>query len=218
MKIIEKELKYEISKEYFYKIKTYLEQKSITKKESVTQINFYIDTQYLSFKEKDITIRIRQIFDHEIKYEFTIKTPLSVTENSPHIKIKNEFSIGLDEEIAIKLIKSPNLSEYKSLLSNLFHEAKIVTNLEELKVLGNLKTVRDFYIIDNRYEPINLDLNTYLGKEDYEIEWETEFLEENLQILNDIFYELKVANFKTIAKSKNFRFFNEFIYSYSSEK
>jgi uncharacterized protein YjbK len=52
-----------------------------------------------------------------------------------------------------------------------------------------LKTVRYFYLIDNRFELINLDISTYLGKKDFEIEWETD----NIKKL----YGLSLISFKS---------------------
>lgn len=208
MKNVEKELKYQLSKEDFTIFKKFLIENEYLKLSSFTQINYYIDTVGLFFKERDITIRIRKILQDTNKYEFTIKIPIN--ENSgENYKIKNEYNIILDEEIAINLISRNNFKDYERLFTDILREIEFKIDISKLKVIGQLNTKRELYIIDKNYEAINIDISSYLDEEDYEIEWETDRIDGAERIITDIFKKISIVpNSNCI--SKNTRFFDKY--------
>ncbi|WP_066498904.1 CYTH domain-containing protein [Abyssisolibacter fermentans] len=208
MKNVEKELKYQLSKEDFIIFKKFLIENEYLKLNSFTQINYYIDTEELIFKERDITIRIRKILADINKYEFTIKIPINKNYGENY-KIKNEYNIILDEEIAINLINRDNFKDYERLFTDILKEIEFKIDLNKLKVIGQLNTKRELYIIDKNYEAINIDISSYLDEEDYEIEWETEKIDGAERIITDIFKKISIVpNSNCI--SKNTRFFDKY--------
>ncbi|WDV47210.1 CYTH domain-containing protein [Clostridiaceae bacterium M8S5] len=210
MKSVEKELKYRLSQSDFIKFKEFLNNNKYIKVNSFIQINYYIDTKNFCFKEKDITVRIRKIIkDNDWSYEFTVKTPKGNNLND-YYKIKNEYTIILNSRIATNLITKNDFKKHKDIFSPIFNDMKLKVDLSKLNVLGELKTKRELYIIDKKYEPLNIDLNSYLKCEDYEIEWETEKISNAQKKIERIFYLLSIIP-QNGCVSKNTRFFNKYL-------
>lgn len=206
MKNIEKELKYELLKEDYIKFKSYLSEHGIKMINCCNQSNYYIDTNSFDFIRMFTSVRIRKIVGEPCCYEFTIKTPSS-EEKEGNIKIKNEYTINLPEKVAEEVINNNCFVNHEAIFNELFNEANILMDLMELKIIGELCTRREFYLIDERYEPLNIDISTYFGKEDYEIEWETENAEKAEETILKIFGENDIK-FLEKSTSKIGRFFN----------
>jgi uncharacterized protein YjbK len=209
MKNIEKELKYQLTKADFYKFKNFLDNNEVNRVSTFTQINYYFDTEELSLKDRDTTIRIRKIIEPLKKYELTLKTPLRKSNNS-NIKIKNEFSLDLDEQIAECIITKGNFKNYYFLLNKILNEVKEEICPDKITLIGNLKTIREIYLLDYNYDPINIDISSYLGEEDYEIEWETDKVYEAANILVKILNKLEIT-VSNNTLSKNTRFINKYL-------
>jgi uncharacterized protein YjbK len=209
MKNIEKELKYQLTKADFYKFKNFLDNNEVNRVSTFTQINYYFDTEELSLKDRDTTIRIRKIIEPLKKYELTLKTPLRKSNNS-NIKIKNEFSLDLDEQIAECIITKGNFKNYYFLLNQILNEVKEEICPDKITLIGNLKTIREIYLLDYNYDPINIDISSYLGEEDYEIEWETDKVYEAANILVKILNKLEIT-VSNNTLSKNTRFINKYL-------
>jgi uncharacterized protein YjbK len=162
-----------------------------------------------SLKNRDTTIRIRKIIEPLKKYELTLKTPLRKSNNS-NIKIKNEFSLDLDEQIAECIITKGNFKNYYFLLNQILNEVKEEICPDKITLIGNLKTIREIYLLDYNYDPINIDISSYLGEEDYEIEWETDKVYEAANILVKILNKLEIT-VSNNTLSKNTRFINKYL-------
>lgn len=78
------------------------------------------------------------------------------------------------------MIKSKIFTDKKIIIDilNKFH-LKIEVNY--LIIVGNLNTERNFYTLVEKLEPINIDINDYIGIKDYEVEWELNELQEARQ-------------------------------------
>lgn len=209
LKEVEKELKYQISRTDFEKFKEFLKKNKFKKISSLTQINYYIDTEDLLLRDRDITVRIRKIIEPLNKYELTLKIPLEKNVIS-NVKIKNEITLDLDKEVAENIIHNGSLLNYYYLFKSKFNILTNETCIERLKIIGSLKTIRELYLINENYEPINIDMNLYLDKQDYEIEWETDRICEVEKILMNYMEKLDIS-VNTNTLSKNCRFFNKYL-------
>lgn len=210
MKSIEKEIKYQLLREDFYKFRSFLDDNKYTKIRTVKQVNYYIDTEDLIFKNKHITARIRKIIDSvKNKYEFTIKAPCDDVYKQ-NIKINNEFSISLNQNIAEDIINKGELKQYIYLFGDVLTEYKNEIDLEKVRIIGQLETERVLYSIAPGYDPINIDTSYYLGEYDYEVEWETDNIDEAKKLLIAIFNDIGINTIDN-DMSKNVRFFNKYL-------
>ncbi len=208
---LEKELKYYLYKDDYCKFVDYLKDNNISQIQNVKQINYYIDTKNLSCYKNDITVRIRKIFNDIEKYELTIKTPVNSKEKS-NIKIKNEININLDKMVAEDIIDNQNFKNYYNIFRDAFNEQNIEISVDSLIITGSLQTERQFYLLDNKIEPMNIDINEYFGIKDYEIEWELDKIEEAREIIENILNNLKISYDNNII-SKNGRFYKKYLNS-----
>ncbi|RNF38482.1 CYTH domain-containing protein [Planococcus salinus] len=128
---------------------------NFTREEAITQQNLYFDTAEFQLKEMESALRIRQKDNH---YECTLKTPapegkLEITDSLTALQAK-EMSEGIS---------------FPATEVNAFLEEKGV-NWRTLRHIGTLTTHR----IEFEYQQglLVFDHSEYLGKEDYEVEYE----------------------------------------------
>jgi uncharacterized protein YjbK len=206
--MVEKELKCVLSEDEYVRFRSFLKEKNIELQKSIFQINYYIDTNELLFSRKGISVRIRKIVGERNNYEFTMKTP-SREFGGNGIKVKNEISIDLEEEVAEALLKYGKFIDYENIIKPVFEEAGVTVDFAMLSILGELKTTREFYLIDPRFEPLNIDISSYFDIIDYEIEWETDKVHEVAEIILGIFEKINIK-LKDHAVSKIGRFFSAY--------
>ncbi|VUW96221.1 CYTH domain protein [Streptococcus constellatus] len=118
------------------------------------QTNYYIDTADFSIRDTKMALRIRA-FDN--RAELTLKIPQQIG--------NMEYNQALTLEECRTLINTCVLpeGEIRTLLTH-------AINLDELKVLGNLTTIR--YEKETTIGLMALDENHYFDKTDYELELE----------------------------------------------
>lgn len=185
--MIEKELKYQLNESDFYNLKRYFftEYKKITEHE---QTNYYLDTKNFCLKKQGLSVRIRYLNGI---YEFTLKSKVN-NYDLKNIKIKNETTIILDEEIAKNIIINKNLTNCPKifeLISNIYYGNLLN---EDIFLLGELKTLRTTFSL-KASEEICLDKSYFCDKKDYEIEWETSDLINSNMKLQNIFKQLNIS-------------------------
>lgn len=187
--MIEQELKYQLSKNNFYLIKEYFLD-NFEQFNEFEQINYYFDSTDFCLKNQGIISRIRKINNN--KYEFTIKHKLK-GEKKCNIHIKNEDTIYLNKSCALNIIESKNFKNYPYLFKNISNLYDGNLNIEDLILLGELKTIRNLYSKNNGNEEICLDQSYYFDQIDYEIEWETTDINKaNIELLT-IFENLNIT-------------------------
>lgn len=119
------------------------------------QTNYYIDTADFSIRDAKMALRVRAF---ENRAELTLKIPQQVG--------NMEYNQSLTLEECHTLINSCVLPE-REIRILLTHAA---INLDELKVLGSLTTIR--YEKETTIGLMALDENHYFDKTDYELELE----------------------------------------------
>lgn len=119
------------------------------------QTNYYIDTADFSIRDAKMALRVRAF---ETRAELTLKIPQQVG--------NMEYNQSLTLEKCHTLINTCVLPEGE--LRTLLTHAAI--NLDELKVLGSLTTIR--YEKETTIGLMALDENHYFDKTDYELELE----------------------------------------------
>ena len=119
------------------------------------QTNYYIDTADFSIRDAKMALRVRAF---ENRAELTLKIPQQVG--------NMEYNQSLTLEECHTLINTCMLPEGE--IRILLTHAAI--NLDELKVLGNLTTIR--YEKETTIGLMALDENHYFDKTDYELELE----------------------------------------------
>lgn len=119
------------------------------------QTNYYIDTADFSIRDAKMALRVRAF---ENRAELTLKIPQQVG--------NMEYNQSLTLEECHTLINTCVLPEGE--IRILLTHAAI--NLDELKVLGNLTTIR--YEKETTIGLMALDENHYFDKTDYELELE----------------------------------------------
>ncbi|MCK5811407.1 MAG: CYTH domain-containing protein [Clostridiales bacterium] len=146
----EYELKIMLSKdeyEYFYKKST----------KDIVQTNYYFETSDFNMRKSKQTLRIREKNNN---YEITLKSLMTSNSHDGIIDMK-ENSINLNKEDFIDIINNKtSINHFMSGLS------------EPLKLIGKLKTKRSMISTNDLLPSMELDENNYLGKIDYELEWE----------------------------------------------
>lgn len=198
-KNIEKEIKYILKKDDFKRLESYLEN-NYKKGDTVININHYIDTEDFLIKKSDNLFRLREIQGEA--FECTIKHRLNKNDN---LHIKEEYTKKLTEEEFNRILAQGINKEDKILLDKVQKYTEDLEN-KKLNIVGKMKTERTFYTIEDSIEPINLDVNYYLGIEDYEIEWETNKVEQVYDILGSILSKLNIRPLD-INESKSTRFY-----------
>ncbi|EJN93865.1 CYTH domain-containing protein [Streptococcus ratti] len=150
MNHLEIEYKTLLTKEEFNRIK-----EQMPHIEPVTQTNYYFDTDSFDLKANKMSLRIRTFTD---KAELTLKVPQKVG----NLEYNHDLLLS-EAETIIRTLQFPDI-EIKELIS------RTGIKLNDLKVLGNLTTVRRE--ITTKIGLMALDYNRYAGIEDYELELE----------------------------------------------
>jgi Uncharacterized protein conserved in bacteria len=148
---LEIEFKLLISKEVYNKMILDFEQNSSTK---TIQKNYYFDTKSLDLKDKDYSLRVREI---ENTYQLTLKKPVDFS--------KKEYNEIIDQQTF------NNLKNNKLINSEIFKILKEEGfDLNTLIYYCSLTTKR----IEIPYQLgiLCLDKNYYFNKVDYELEFE----------------------------------------------
>lgn len=154
---------------YEYEIKMMLNQVEYNRLHSMgegaehLQINHYFDTpDFLLYKSFNV-VRIRQL---KGIYELTIKQSEGKS-SPPDVLSVNETSYELNENTAIKILEGKSkINEYLSTFPNLSNK--------NLNCIGGVTTLRKLLKLSKDMPKAELDKSTYLGKTDYELEWEIE--------------------------------------------
>lgn len=141
-----KEIKILLSKEQYEKI-----EKVFSWKKKFTQINFYYGDLEKIDENGELTVRVRQNGDN---YKLQIKKPV-VYDEALHIKEEYERDI---KDLPDKILGE----QLKDILG---------MDFPDFYMLGKLETQRKVFY-PNRDVEISLDMSTYFGKVDYEIEIE----------------------------------------------
>lgn len=155
------------------------------------QTNFYIDTENFKLKQHHAALRIRV---KDYMFEMTLKVPAEVglTEYNHSVNIEPELDMSL------QLSQFPN--DIRNILEQDFN---ILEN--ELKVLGNLTTYR--LETDYQNELLVLDKSEYLGKTDYELEFEVHSYDEGYSKFKTLLQHFNLQHQKPLNKVQ--RFFQE---------
>ena len=161
---IEYEYKVMVSKENFNKLKNNFINK---KHEKYIQTNYYYDTKDLLLKKSKLSLRIRYI-ENKNEYLLTLKEPFENVRKEYEAYLKELSFNDIPDEIK-EILKKYNIQP------------------QELILLGSLKTTRLEYSINSSL--ICLDYNQYNHKEDYEIECESNSLENAKKVLINILNE-----------------------------
>ena len=139
--------------------------------EQYEQTNYYIDTKDFKLKQLGIGLRIRNVKD---SYTLTLKAPMSegLLEKDQIIDKKTS-----DEAIENNIFPEGNIKEFVKMLG---------INVDELKVLANLKTLRTEIDDGDSETKLSADKNDYNGITDYELELEGNALEKTKASLKEI--------------------------------
>lgn len=199
----EREFKFQLTKEDFYKLQDCIESLGYKKTEVVNQVNYYIDTEKFSLRNSGTTLRVRHFIDNDT-YELTAKVKNNNGEEDKELKVKEEVTIDISKNCAEDILNNNNMREY----IYLFEDKAELFNNKKLVVLGSLSTERTNYFI-REDAMLSFDKSKYFNKEDYEIELETVNVDEDREFLNHIFKKAEVEVFKE-NKSKVKRFIEEF--------
>lgn len=204
-KEIEKEIKYQLTEKDFKEFEKYIESSNYRRKECKHQVNYYIDTKEFLLMKNKITLRLRQMLDDN-SFQLTLKIPKEKREDElvKHVKVKNEYTISLNNHQADEILNN-KIKNYTNLLENYVPILKDENIVNELKVIGKLYTERKNYLLDEDDSVLSLDRSEYLDVEDYEIEWEAKDLNKASSFLNNIFEKLNITP-KDKFDSKNSRF------------
>lgn len=187
MQTIEKECKYQIKKVDFIKLNNYLDKNfKLVSNDSLN--NYYIDSEDFILSEFSSSARLRAI--DNITYEFTFKQ--SLTKNNTYNHIRNEFTISLSKSEFECIVSKKILDEESELRKIIFERLNISDTFIIMKLLGESIVERKIYNVDENFKEFALDICSYLGVIDYEIEVESENLEYAQNILYNLFDLLNI--------------------------
>lgn len=202
---IEKEIKIMLQEVEFYTLKDYLEKKC-TKVTVKNQINYYFDTNSYYLKKNNYSFRVRYSNGN---YELTLKKRIKKVLNK---SIKNELNIQITNDIFHQIMdKGISRNQNRDLFDVLLENSTIPID-STIQLLGELKTFRQFYYVNEFEEPLILDISYYLNKVDYEMEWEVDNLDDSIKNLEKIFDELQIKiNTNSVSKSTRFFVASEYL-------
>ena len=204
MSFIETEIKYLLSKENFRCLYNHLKQ-YYKNPSLIRQVNYYFDSADLYMQQHRINIRIRFIKGMS---ELTCKIPI---DDSTQDNIQNsyEYNVTITREEALGYIKN-GLSSLSLLehFGDMFKHHDLVA--DDTICYGHLRTARIHFSIQDNLAPLLLDINTYLGIFDYELEWELTEVEAANEILQGLFETLTISPIGQM-EPKRKRFFKQLI-------
>ncbi|HCW05045.1 MAG TPA: hypothetical protein DGK91_11290, partial [Clostridium sp.] len=156
-KEIEKEIKYQLTEKDFKEFEKYIESSNYRRKECKHQVNYYIDTKEFLLMKNKITLRLRQMLDDN-SFQLTLKIPKEKREDElvKHVKVKNEYTISLNNHQADEILNN-KIKNYTNLLENYVPILKDENIVNELKVIGKLYTERKNYLLDEDDSVLSLD-------------------------------------------------------------
>lgn len=184
---IEIEFKNLLTQEEFFRLTQEFE---ISKNDFVKQTNYYFDTENFQLKGHKSALRVRMKND---AYTLTLKQQFE-----EHIL---ETHQTLSKDVFAGLLKGKTLPEgavYDVLTA-------LNINVSKITYLGELTTLRAEF--PYKAGLLVLDENQYLGKIDYEIEYESADYKVGLKNFNELLAEKKIP--ERITESKIARFFSE---------
>lgn len=180
---IEIEFKNLLTKEEFNLIKDYFH---LREENFFTQENHYFDTKNFLLKENKTALRVRE---KNNQLELTLKQPLPTGLLETNQALTNE---------QFELLKEGHFPEGQ--IANIL--TGFVPNLQEIEFFGTLRTFRSELVFKNGL--LVLDHSTYLGVEDYELEYEVEDEIVGYKHFKDLLNELKITQKSTPNKVVRF--------------
>lgn len=163
----ETELKYRLDESSYLRIRRYAES-TLSGSSEINQVNYYLDTPSMDCAKLRLTLRIR-LFAGKQQGELTVKmgaAPQGVA------RVSDEYHAVLDAAVLQAAIetddyrcvfqKAPDMRELL---------ASMGVNTGQLYSLGALHTCRTLFWLEG-YR-LELDVSTYLGCRDWELECET---------------------------------------------
>ncbi|WP_017754649.1 CYTH domain-containing protein [Calidifontibacillus oryziterrae] len=151
---IEIEYKNLLTKEEFERL---IKEFHINQRDFITHYNYYFDTLNFSLKAKGSALRIRK---KQGIYTLTLKQPHSAGILETHQQ--------MTENQALSLVAGESLQLFKGEVTNAIKNLGI--DLDDIVYLGSLKT--DRVELEHEDNLLILDHSSYLGHEDYELEYE----------------------------------------------
>jgi len=184
---VEIEFKNMLTEEEFQRVISYFK---IKEQDFKKQENFYFDTPDFILAKHSSALRIR--FKNDA-YELTLK--------QPHQDGLLESNLSLTKEEAEAFIHKQQLPEAANEVSEWLSSLKVKP--DDLQLLGSLITYR--CEIEYKNGMLSLDHNFYLGKEDFEVEYEVTDRKKGEIIFSQLLKQLNIS--KKITKNKILRFF-----------
>lgn len=177
---IEKEFKNLLNKEEYEALLAAFE---LDKTEPIKQTNVYFDTPDHALKDLNSGLRIRM---YENKGEITLKTPIQENE-----KLETNDDLTLEE--AKKLVDAHRIKTSGNVADKL---KDLGIAPENLIIIGQLSTIR--YDFPGDKGTFFLDKSFYQDQMDYELEFESESLEEGAVIFQNFLkrHDIKVRKAK----------------------
>lgn len=177
---IEKEFKNLLNKEEYEAL---LIAFSLDETDPIKQTNIYFDTPDHKLKALNSGLRIRMYAD---KAEITLKTPIQENE-----KLETTDDLSLEEAQA--LVDSQQMKASGAVADKL---KELGISIEELVIIGQLSTIRYDFPGDNG--TFFLDKSFYQDQMDYELEFESESLEEGALAFQTFLkqYDIKIRKAK----------------------
>lgn len=177
--MIENEFKIMLTEEQYEKL--------LTKYDfaTVTQVNYYYDTDELEMSARHITVRVR-----ELGGIFFLQVKLPTEKALSRVELSKELP-ALPEKLSAGLLNSLTEGEYP-----------------DVKKLGSLKTTRSVWEFDGG--EIDLDKSEYFGKTDYEVEIEFTDEENARAVLGEITRALGIMPGAEVCAGKIRRFLEEY--------
>ncbi|OLS41824.1 CYTH domain-containing protein [Bacillus sp. MRMR6] len=174
----------------------FLKEFNISGDQIFTQVNYYFDTPYFDLKNASAALRIRK---KAKGYELTLKQPqqLGILETTQALK-EGEFISAIESnKLPIGIVHS-KITKLGITYSHIEHFGSLTTKRVEIPYRNGL------LVFDHSY---------YLGKEDYEVEYEVENYEDGYNYFLELLTRKNIPNRKT--DNKIHRFYQQ---KYASNK
>ena len=170
--LLEKELKYELSKSDYLKLIRVLKPKS---KKRLQLTNYYFDDSSLTLRKKKYALRIR--ISHNGTKEtvlFTLKYPGKQPKNAPRaLKVRVEHEVLINRDVAKRILnKRGRISDVDLAPMRILRRHFTKSELSKVRPLGLIQTRRTVVPLPGKLE-LEIDRCKVFDKKFYEVEVET---------------------------------------------
>ena len=210
--MLEKELKYELSKENYLKLIRSLKKNPPQRSKpelahTLKLTNYYFDDSDLRLRKRKFALRIR-IVDKKLVY-FTLKYPAKMPRRVPRaLKVRVEHEVRIPMKVALNLLKkNKKITDVNAIPVRILQRNFSKDSLSNVHPLGRIETKRTVVPLTKTFE-LEIDHFQMFGNHFYEVEVETHQPKKIDKAIKELFETYDIP-YLPLTRSKFGRFIEE---------